>query len=286
MKKHILLITCCVCIIFTIQAQNPSTLTIEKTDNTSGSLNFKNPTGFWHLSGPRSYELNNSFSVFWNDGSYKRYLTISDSGNVGVGTANPLEKFQINNSYTFHDGGHKVIGFLYSPSGGVDLDDSKFSAEIRFNPVNGNFRLGTANSLSTIPVTHLNIDKNGKIGIGTMDTKGFKLGVKGKIAAEEVKISLHSEWSDFVFYDNYKLPTLQEVESYIKEKGHLKDIPSEKEVEENGIFLGEMDARLLQKIEELTLYTIEQEKRIKELESLNDKLLELQSRMEKLESGK
>ena len=73
-------------------------------------------------------------------------------------------------------------------------------------------------------------------------------------------------WSDFVFFKDYKLPTLKEVENHIKEKGHLKDIPSAKEVEKNGFFLGEMDAKLLQKIEELTLYTIEQEKKIKAFE--------------------
>jgi len=61
------------------------------------------------------------------------------------------------------------------------------------------------------------------------------------------------------------LPTLTEVENHIKEKGHLKDIPSAAAVAENGIFLGEMDAKLLQKIEELTLYTIEQQKEIQEL---------------------
>jgi hypothetical protein len=107
-------------------------------------------------------------------------------------------------------------------------------------------------------------------------------------------------WSDFVFFDNYKLPTLEEVEKHIKEKGHLKNIPSAKEVEENGILLGEMNSKLLQKIEELTLYTIQQEKDLKsqniEIEKLkkengkltviNKKLLELQSRLEKLESKK
>jgi len=97
----------------------------------------------------------------------------------------------------------------------------------------------------------------------------------------------------FVFYEDYDLPTLEDVEMHIKEKGHLKDIPDAKEVEENGILLGEMNAKLLQKIEELTLYTIEQEKKIKqlktkdkELTSLNKKLFELQARLEKLESEK
>lgn len=72
-------------------------------------------------------------------------------------------------------------------------------------------------------------------------------------------------WSDFVFENDYDLPTLEEVEEHIAENGHLPEIPSEAEVTENGINLGEMDAKLLQKIEELTLYLIEQNKEIKEL---------------------
>tara|TARA_B110000908_G_C10126573_1_gene390174 strand:- start:217 stop:954 length:738 start_codon:yes stop_codon:yes gene_type:complete len=103
---------------------------------------------------------------------------------------------------------------------------------------------------------------SGNVGIGTADTKGFKLGVHGKIAAEEVKVALYNNWADFVFEKEYKLPTLKEVESHIKENGHLKDIPSAKEVAKNGIYLGEMNSKLLQKIEELTLYTIQQQKEI------------------------
>nr|WP_319571003.1 hypothetical protein [uncultured Draconibacterium sp.] len=119
------------------------------------------------------------------------------------------------------------------------------------------------------------------VGIGTTNPFGWELAVNGKIRAKEVKVE--TNWSDFVFENDYNLPTLDEVETQIKEKKHLKDIPSAKEVEENGIFLGEMDSKLLQKIEELMLYTIQQEKKIRELESLNTKLLEIQKRLEKLE---
>ncbi|TSE03622.1 hypothetical protein [Aquimarina algiphila] len=128
------------------------------------------------------------------------------------------------------------------------------------------------------------INHSGNVGIGTINPESWRLAVNGKIRAKEIKVE--TGWSDFVFYDNYKLPTLSEVESHIKQKGHLKDIPSAKEVEKNGIFLGEMDSKLLQKIEELTLYTIQQQKEIEELKLQNKKLLELQSRLEKLESEK
>ena len=111
---------------------------------------------------------------------------------------------------------------------------------------------------------------SGKVGIGTTSTGNHKLAVEGSIGAREIKVEA-SGWSDFVFYNNYNLPTLKEVENHIKEKGHLKDIPSAKEVEKNGFFLGEMDAKLLQKIEELTLYTIAQEKEIKKEKAENKK---------------
>ena len=114
------------------------------------------------------------------------------------------------------------------------------------------------------------------------------MAVNGKIKTKEVKVTL-DDWSDFVFYEDYELPTLKEVESHIKEKGHLKDIPSAKEVEQNGFFLGEMDAKLLQKIEELTLYTIDQQKEItsqkKEIEELkkqNSRIKELEILVQKL----
>ncbi|WP_340074223.1 hypothetical protein [Leptobacterium sp. I13] len=113
---------------------------------------------------------------------------------------------------------------------------------------------------------------SGNVGIGTT-TPDAKLAVNGNIHTKEVKVDLIG-WPDFVFEDSYTLPTLQEVETHIKEKGHLQDIPSAEEVAKNGIFLGEMDAKLLQKIEELTLYTIQQEKRIEQLEATNKKLLE------------
>ena len=112
----------------------------------------------------------------------------------------------------------------------------------------------------------------GNVGIGTMDTKGHKLAVAGDIIAEEVKISLQENWPDFVFRENYSLPSIEEVEAHINTKGHLCGIPTEIEVTRDGYNLGDMDAKLLQKIEELTLYLIKQNKQIQELREKVDQL--------------
>ena len=91
------------------------------------------------------------------------------------------------------------------------------------------------------------------------------LAVDGTITAKEVKVQINV-WSDFVFADDYNLRPLSEVNKFIQTNGHLPEIPSEQEVKENGVSLVEMQVKLLQKIEELTLYIIEQDKKIKELE--------------------
>lgn len=94
----------------------------------------------------------------------------------------------------------------------------------------------------------------------------YKLAVDGKIGAREVVVTT-AAWSDFVFKKDYKLKPLSEVEKDIKENGHLEGIPSEKEVLENGVPIGEMQAKLLQKVEELTLYMIELKKENNELKN-------------------
>ena len=86
----------------------------------------------------------------------------------------------------------------------------------------------------------------------------------GKITATEVQVK-QDVWSDFVFKPTYKLMPLHEVEQYVKENSHLPEIPSETEVKQNGLNMGEMQNKLLQKMEELTLYIIEQQKQINQL---------------------
>ncbi|MHC0446360.1 hypothetical protein ACWA1F_13200 [Flavobacterium sp. 3-218] len=109
-----------------------------------------------------------------------------------------------------------------------------------------------------------------RVGIGT-NTPDSALAVNGTIHSKEVKVDMNG-WSDFVFKKDYKLPTIDEVQKHINEKGHLVNIPSEEDVLKNGINLGEMNSKLLQKIEELTLYVIDLNKKVNDLQIKNDKL--------------
>jgi hypothetical protein len=93
--------------------------------------------------------------------------------------------------------------------------------------------------------------------------------IDGFLCAKEVRVQLSGSpcWPDFVFHKDYKLLPLKEVEQFITENQHLPNVPSSAEVEANGVELGEMNAILLQKVEELTLYIIQMEKRLSELEN-------------------
>ncbi|WP_272149622.1 hypothetical protein [Tenacibaculum aiptasiae] len=156
-------------------------------------------------------------------------------------------------------------------------------AENLTSPGSGNITLWARNNGKvTIEGHDIILNNRNKVGIGTTTIPDeYKVAIAGNVITEEIKVQLKANWPDFVFNKDYNLPTLEEVEKHIKEKGHLKNIPSAKEVKENdGIELGEMNRKLLQKIEELTLYTIQQQK---ELQKQKEKNSTLEARLLKLE---
>ncbi|WP_425237723.1 hypothetical protein [Ulvibacterium sp.] len=111
----------------------------------------------------------------------------------------------------------------------------------------------------------------GNVGIGTT-IPDDKLTVKGRIHAEEVKVDLSVPGPDYVFKEGYDLKSLEEVQKHIQENGHLPNIPSAQEMEEQGVELGIMNMKLLEKIEELTLYILEQESRLKRLDVMENEI--------------
>nr|WP_299384844.1 fibronectin type III domain-containing protein [Allomuricauda sp.] len=120
----------------------------------------------------------------------------------------------------------------------------------------------------------------GNVGIGTTTIPtNYALAVNGKVISEEIKVQLQSAWPDYVFDESYEAPTLEEIKTYIENHGHLPNIPSAKEVEANGLEVGEMNRLLLEKIEELTLYTLEQHQQIQQLNIL---VREQQQKLEQL----
>jgi hypothetical protein len=121
----------------------------------------------------------------------------------------------------------------------------------------------------------------GNIGMGTaIIPTGYKLAVAGNIIADKIKVkkSTNGTWPDFVFRKDYQLLSLSEIEKYVNENSHLPEIPSAAEVEKDGQDLGEMNRLLLKKVEELTLYLIEQNKHI---EKQSKDILELKSLIKK-----
>jgi hypothetical protein len=120
-------------------------------------------------------------------------------------------------------------------------------------------------AVNSLGVNLMMVKANGSVGIGTSDTRGYKLAVNGNGIFTRVTVKAYNNWPDFVFNNDYKLPPLSETEAFIKTNKHLPNIPSAAEVARDGIDLGEMNQKLLQKIEEQMLYIIEMNKKITSL---------------------
>ena len=121
--------------------------------------------------------------------------------------------------------------------------------------------------------TEFLVDSNGQVLVSSLTAKpGYELCVNGQMVCEEVLVQNSTDWPDYVFADDYHLPSLAEVEQHILLHRHLPDVPSAAEIEEEGILLAEMEKTILRKVEELTLYMIEQSKEIEELRRENAEL--------------
>ncbi len=127
-----------------------------------------------------------------------------------------------------------------------------------------NLQLGTTDALGKVLINA------NKIQISSINVPdGYRLGVGGKVLCEEVRVKLQSAgWPDYVFDDEYKLLPLGDLASFIKKNKHLPNIPAAAEVDKEGMELGDMQRRMMEKIEELTLYIIKQQKEIDDLRTL------------------
>lgn len=198
-------------------------------------------------------------------------MRIDKNGNITMNQLNVVQNYQPSIEghwlYTGKDN-ERQMGMLLT-------NDNRTKAEIKLYEGNTNnpyISFSTSPSGTSNMIERMRIDKNGNLGIGCV-SPNHMLDVAGTIRATEVKVNL--EGCDFVFEDDYELRTLKEVEKFIKEHKRLPEIESAEEMEANGTYLGELNSKLLQKIEELTLYTIEQQKQIEELKNQNIEILEL-----------
>lgn len=270
--------------------QSPWSRVLQVYDYNNAAISVKTPVRDWQIGTAATGGL--MFVDNTADGTPSR-LTLSSNGNVGVGTSTPLESLN-NMGLHIGRGGHSTL-VLGDPAGGaggfVQTSDNRHRVWIGANlydDVNNSWRsLQPSKGAAGISVQadqggwgteidfyasedgsltpRMTILANGNVGIGTIDPKGYRLAVNGDAIFTKIKVKQYSNWPDYVFASNYNLPTLAEVEKFIRDNSHLPGVPSAKEVEKNGLDLGDNQALLLKKIEELTLYMIE-------LKKTNDKM--------------
>ena len=187
------------------------------------------------------------------------------TGNVGIETLNPAAKISFNNVNDGADTPDGITWFNPNPlSYGIYRTPGTWVAPA-YQQLKLSWDTGIIlepgnqyqNSYVDIKGGGLRVS-SGNVGIGILNPNE-KLAVNGIIRAREVKVEA-TNWPDYVFEEGYNVETLEGLESYIKVNKHLPEIPSAKEVQANGVALGEMNKLLLKKIEELTLYVIELKK--------------------------
>jgi hypothetical protein len=241
-------------------------------------------TTYTYVGGAPAYARIGTYS---NSGNNKLIIN-EGGGNVGIGTINPIHKLEINGSMgvagidlsnTMNVTATEAIRMIQNDAyiSGYNSVHSIRTGYLQF--VSGNdVRLaaenGNALKFFTAGTERVAILDNGNVGVGTA-TPTEKLSVNGNIRSKKIIVSA-SPWPDYVFDTSYQLAPLQQVEKYIQQNKHLPDVPSAAVVAKDGVDLGDNQAVLLKKIEELTLYIIEQ----------NKKLEEQGERIKKLETGK
>jgi hypothetical protein len=207
-------------------------------------------------------------------------------GNVGIGTSNAGFMLNVVGDYVIQQRIESTGAFagLYMKSNwatrqlgihfGSDGNSGIGTNSLRFGRYDANGdQFGNGWQANPVvfdmdaPDASFIMNELGQICLGTFDPKGYRLAVNGSAIFTKVVVKAYSSWPDYVFHANYRLRPLSEVEEYIKQYHHLPEVVSAEEVEKNGLDVGDNQATLLKKIEELTLYIIQQNKRIEALES-------------------
>lgn len=221
-----------------------------------------------------------NFGIAQRDGIDEYRLVVDNDGNVGIGKTDPSSKLEVYNS---------SVEETFKLTTGTDGRILTLRGEtINFKRAGANY-IAASNASGTLNFStggsdiynsqiRMRITSSGDVGIGTNDPKS-KLAVNGDIRATEVTVLADVTVPDYVFEPDYELRTLKETKKYIEENRHLPEIPSASEIGENGIDLGEMNMKLLKKIEELTLYQIEL---LEKLEAQSERLQQVENELNTL----
>lgn len=208
---------------------------------------------------------------FWTSptvsGGLAERMRIGTDGNVGIGTTIPQAKLDVSGDIRWGSAGSML---KLDQGGAIELRGTGVPYVDFSNDASSDY-----DARMILQSDDILVIDGANVGIGTSDPGSFKLAVEGKIGAREVQVTITNPWPDYVFQEDYELPSLMEVASFIKQNKHLPEIPPSEEIQRNGHKLGEMDVLLLKKIEELTLYLIELKK---ENEGLKKDISELQNR--------
>ncbi len=192
-------------------------------------------------------------------------------GNLGVGIA-PLTNLHVEGAgIRLSNGGQRID---WTTNGGQNTMMSTGSSLFVRSPAGNHVFINTTGGDGKVAIGTSNVPNS----VGTADVSTYKLYVSGGILTEELRV--RTGWADYVFNKNYRLRPLKEVDQFIQKNGHLPDCPSEKEVLENGLSVGEATANQQARIEELYLHLIEMDKKMQTLQTENTRL---KTRLEKLE---
>ena len=211
----------------------------------------------------------------------------NSSGNVGIGTITPVSTLDVNGNIVSSVGsGHFFNtyysgGFKYRANGYGNTMYQTATGDFMFSTFANN--IGGAGTAATENQKMI-IQNSGNVGIGTTNTQGYKLAVNGTMIATAVTVKVNANWPDYVFNQDYRLTALSDVKTYIDQNHHLPGMPSEQEVAKDGMNLGEMNKLLTEKVEELTLYLLENDDQLKTEQMKNskqeDKLSEQQNQLD------
>lgn len=233
------------------------------------------PLSQLHVHGTENDGTNSAFRVTNTVGLFTHVLQMDgDEIDAASGTLS-LQKNSINNLSLVDGGGRVGIGLNSSPTSkltilGLDNDGITATQEIRTADAKMLLDADEIDVFGNAGALRLNYNSGKPVVINTYyPATGYALCVGGKVIAEEMRVQLEGVWPDYVFDDHYKLTDLHQLDEYVRLHKHLPGIPDAQHVAQDGILLGEMQARLLEKIEELTLHVIALNKRLTAVESEN-----------------